>query len=190
MATAIRVIYALAIGIFVVMTIAFGIVSFYEQPERPEYPRRTTVARPLTQPGVELSEAEKTQLAEWQAAQEAAQEASSMEYDAANEIYEDEMAIYSRNALALVTLIGLVFIVGGMTAARALDTLRIGLMVGGLGSLLWGLGYAASDAGSVTMFIAALLALVVLGAFSHPGLRARLARTLRLGDTDEDPLAG
>ncbi len=185
MATAIRVVYALAIGIFVVMTVAFGIVSFYEQPERPEFPR-LTVARPLVTQGAEPSEVEKRQIEE----SEAEQEAARVEYDAANAIYEDEMAIYSRNALALVTLIGLVFIVGGMTAARALDTLRIGLMVGGLVSLLWGLGYAASDAGSVTMFIAALLALIVLGAFSHPALRARLARTLRLGDTDEDPLAG
>ena len=185
MANAIRAIYALAIGIFVVMTVAFGVVSFYEQPERPQFSRLTTVARPLTQPGVELSEAEKTQLAEWQAAQEAAQEAARVEYDAANEIYEDEMAIYSRNALALVTLIGLVFIIAGITVAGALDTLRIGLMVGGLASLLWGLGYAASDAGSVTMFIAALLALLVLGAFSHPTLRARLRGALRLGERDE-----
>jgi hypothetical protein len=35
------------------------------------------------------------------------------------------------------------------------------------------------------MFIAALLALLVLGAFSHPALRARLQRALRLGETDE-----
>jgi hypothetical protein len=41
MANAIRAIYALAIGIFVVMTVAFGVVSFYQQPERPEYPRIT-----------------------------------------------------------------------------------------------------------------------------------------------------
>jgi hypothetical protein len=101
------------------------------------------------------------------------------------EVYEDEKATYSRNALALVTLIGLVFVIGGITAASAPDTLRIGLMGGGLASLLWGLGYAASDASSVTMFIAALLALLVLGAFSHPALRARLRSTLRLGETDE-----
>lgn len=180
MATAIRVIYSLAIGIFVVMTVAFGVVSFYEQPDRPDFPRVTAVARPVG-PEASMTAEEKQQLVEFEAAQEAAR----VEYDAAYEIYEDEMATYSRNALALVTAIGLVFIVGGMTAARALDTLRIGLMIGGLVSLLWGLTYAASNAGSVTMFIAALLALLVLGAFSHPGLRTRLGRTLRLGETDE-----
>ena len=180
MANAIRVVYALAIGIFVVMTVAFGLVSFYQQPDRPEFPR-VAIARPFAQPGAELTEAEKKQVVEFDAAQEAAR----VEYDAAYEVYRDELATYSRNALALVTLIGLVFIIGGLTAAGALDTLRIGLMLGGLGSLLWGLGYAASDAGSVTMFIAALLALLVLGAFSHPELRARLRRAMRLGETDE-----
>lgn len=180
MATAIRVIYALAIAVFVVMTVGFGIVSFYEQPDRPDFPQRIAVARPVG-PEASFTEEEKQQLIEY----EAEQEANRVEYDAALEIYQDELAIYNRNVAALVTAIGLVFIVGGMTAARALDTLRIGLMIGGLVSLLWGLTYAASNAGSVTMFIAALLALLVLGGFSHPGLRARLGRTLRLGETDE-----
>ncbi|HJM74382.1 MAG TPA: hypothetical protein QGI71_00745 [Dehalococcoidia bacterium] len=122
MAVAIRVGYALAIGIFVLMTVASGLVSFYQQPDAPDFPRVTGVARPFAQPGVELTEAEKKQVAEFDAAQEAAQ----VEYDAAYELYKDELATYSRNALAVVTLIGLAFIVGGLTVAGALDTLRIG----------------------------------------------------------------
>ena len=47
------------------------------------------------------------------------------------------------------------------------------------------MGYAGSAAGSVTMFIAGLLALLVLGGFSHPTLRARLRGALRLGERDE-----
>jgi hypothetical protein len=72
MAIAIRSVYALTIGIFVVMTVAFRVIGFYQRPERPDFPRIAAVARPITQPGVELSEAEKKQLAEYQAAQDAA----------------------------------------------------------------------------------------------------------------------
>lgn len=95
--------------------------------------------------------------------------------------------------LAGVTVAGALLIVAGLTAAAVLDVLRIGLMFGGLLTVLWGLAYgAAGSAGSGTMFVAALAVLAVLAvlaALSHPALRQRFRGALRLGGPD-DLLAG
>ena len=92
--------------------------------------------------------------------------------------------------LAGVTVAGALLIVAGLTAAAVLDVLRIGLMFGGLLTVLWGLAYGvAGSAGSGTMFVAALAVLAVLAALSHPALRQRFRGALRLGGPD-DLLAG
>ena len=46
MATAIRIVYALAIGVFVVLTVGFGTVTFFPDPEQPEFPAELRALRP------------------------------------------------------------------------------------------------------------------------------------------------
>jgi len=165
-----RVIYVLGIALLVAMTAGFGLVTFYPEPDAPQYPidkRLPPIAAPaVAAPGATPTPEEIKQ-------QELAR-AAQIAYDVAWEQHQRDIQTHHRNALAVAVALGLVFLVGGILAAGALDVLRVGVMLGGLFTILWGLIYAASEAGSGTMFVAALLALVVLGSVATPGVRSRL----------------
>ena len=115
----------------------------------------------------------------------AAAEEARKAYDDAYEAYRQERADHVRRVLVAVMVIAAALLVAGVTAGAAVDVLRIGLMLGGLFTALWGLAYAAGDAGSGTMFVVALVVLLVLGSLSHPALRNRFRRALRLGHADD-----
>jgi hypothetical protein len=165
--TAARLIYVLAIGVLVAMTVGFGVVTFIPEPDPPEYPFFPIPARPAD--GTSVTPTEEEQIA--------AQEA----YDKAYREYEQEREEQRRIALGVTIPIALAFILAGLLATHALDVLRVGLMLGGLFSLIWGLIYAASEAGNGAMFVAALIALIVLGGVSVGPVRARVQSALRLG---------
>lgn len=180
MNTTIRVVYAVAIGIFVTLTVGFGTVTFFGGPEAPDFPREARSPLPVkpaegapqanaTPTPVEIRESEQARV----------------DYDDAYEQYRDDRAVHRRRVLAGVVVLGGTLLVVGVAVAGLVDVLRVGLMLGGLLTVIWGLIYAASDAGSGTLFVAALGVLVVLAAFSQPGVRARFRRVLRLDGADE-----
>ncbi len=184
MSTAIRVVYAVAIGVFVVLTVGFGAVTFAPGPERPEYPsdaRAVAVAVPPDRAPSSQTEEERAAAEQQRAEDEEARKA----YDAAYESYRQERGDHLRRVLIAVMVIVAALLVAGVTVGAAVDVLRIGMMLGGLFTALWGLAYAAEDAGSGTMFVVALAVLLVLSSLSSPALRDRFRRALRLGHADD-----
>lgn len=184
MSTAIRVVYAVAIGVFVVLTVGFGAVTFAPGPERPEFPtgpRVVGVALPPDRDPSSTTDEERAAAEKQRAEDEEAKKA----YDTAYESYRQERADHLRRVLVAVMLVAAALLVAGVTVGAAVDVLRIGMMIGGLFTALWGLAYAAEDAGSGTMFVVALVVLLVLGSLSSPALRHRLRRALRLGPADD-----
>lgn len=165
MQDAARWLYALAVGLFVVMTVGFGVVTFFPDPKAPQQfiPKP---AVPASAPGAAPAPALPPPADE--------QEAFQRTY----EQYQQDRSEHRRVALAIITIIAVGFVVGGVLATRALDVLGIGLMLGGLFTMLWGLVYAAADAGSGTMFGAALVALLVMIGLGVPAIRQRLQHAL------------
>ena len=184
MPTAIRIIYALAVGVFVVLTVAFGTLTFAPGPERPEFPEKLRFAEPRPVPLPEerpLTPAQAPPPAEEDAAATAARE----QYEDDSEQYREDRRTHRRRVLAAAAVLGGALVVAGIAVAGAIDVMRVGLMLGGLFTVLWAFAYAGGDAGSGTMFVAALAVLIVLGGLSHPALRGRLRGALRLGGADD-----
>jgi hypothetical protein len=170
MQSAVRFLYAIAVATFLVLAIAFGILTFYPSPEAPQYPAALVV--PASKSGAPVpAEATPT----------AAQQAYEQQYQA----YQSDRADHHRNVLLIATLLAAVAIVAGIAAAGALDVLRVGLMLGGLFTVLWALVYAGGEASTGVLFVAALLVLGILVALSQARARAWLGRTLRLGEGDD-----
>ena len=158
MQAAIRFLYALAVAIFLVLVIAFGILTFYPSPEAPRYP--DAIATPASKLDVPSGPSTEVQ----------------QQYQRDYETYQGKRADHHRNVLLIATLLAAVAIVGGIVAAGALDVLRVGLMLGGLFTVLWALIYAGGEAGTGVLFVAALVVLGILVTLSQSRARNWLGR--------------
>jgi hypothetical protein len=162
--SAVRFLYALAVAIFFLLAVVFGVLTFYPSPESPRYPESKPVAGGVYQPPTPAQQGE---------------------FDREYEAYEDDRDAHHRNVLLIATVLAALAIIGGVAAARALDVLRVGLMLGGLFTVIWALAYAGGAADTGVLFIAALLVLFALVALSQERVRTWLARTFRLGEGDD-----
>jgi len=170
MQTAARTLYILAIALLTVMTVGFGTVTFYEGPKMPEYPS-PRIVKPADGGGQSAAEIQE-------------QNEAQAKYDAEFKVYRDLNKAHARTELAIVTSIGLVVLLAGIGVPAAPDVLRVGLMLGGIFTVVWGLVKNASEAGSGIMFVVAALGLVILACFSLPTPRRVLARAFGGGETD------
>ena len=107
-----RVVYAVAIAIVLVLVVMFGVEAFYPSPQYPEYPE------PI--PAYDSPEYE-----EWE-----------QEWMEAWEEYEQETAIHERNIFFIVLPLGVVFAVVGNFIRRRLDIFGAGLILGGIGTMI------------------------------------------------------
>ena len=172
MQAAARTLYVLALALLVVMTVGFGQVTFYPGPEQPKNVRFAPVPA-LPEGAKQPPSADAEQ-----------QRAQQQQFEQQQEQYQQLRRAHARNALAIVTAVGVLVLIAGLTASAAADVLRVGLMLGGIFSVAWGLIASAGDAGSGTMFAVALLAMIVLGAFSLPASRRVLQRAFRISGAD------
>lgn len=165
----VRFLYAVAIALFLALTVGFGTLTFYPGPDRPEYPATVEMKfapAPNATPTPEYVEAMRR-------------------YEAADQQFQADEEVHHRNVLLAVTGIAALALLAGIAATAALDVLRAGVMLGALFSVLWGLTYGAGAAGRGVIFVAALLVLLLLGAASLEQVRGWLGRTLRLGSGED-----
>lgn len=171
MQTAARTLYVVALALLIVMTIGFGQVTFYPGPDAPT---DTMMASRIAPDG---TKAAPTVDAETQRKQQE-------EYDRVWEQYRQAQRHHARNALAIATTLGVLVLIGGVVASASPEVLRVGMMLGGIFTVAWGLISTAENAGSGTMFAVALLAMIALALFGLPGPRRILQRTFRLSGAD------
>lgn len=169
MRTAVRFLYAVAIALFLALTVGFGTLTFYPGPDRPEYPVEAEM-RVAPAPG---------------ATPDPKQAEAQQKYAEENKRFEADEKVHRRNVLLVVTAVAAVALLAGIAAAAALDVLRAGVMLGALFSVLWALIYGANAAGQGAIFVAALVVLILLAAVSTERVRGWLGRTLRLGAGDD-----
>ncbi|RLT35822.1 MAG: hypothetical protein DWI59_01870 [Chloroflexi bacterium] len=173
MRTTIRLLYALAIAIFFVITVGFGTFTFYPGPERPTYPEQ------LQFPKAQPVAAAPTPDAQAEAAQQ--------------KFYEDQQAfesaerVHGGGVMLVAAATALIAIAVGLAASSLLDVLRAGVMLGGLLTAIWGVIYASSvNAASRPMiFVSTLTVLILLSVLSTERARHWLGRTMRLGVGDD-----
>jgi len=141
---AISIVYTLFLGLLLAVFVGFGIRTFYEPAEPPEYsePR-------FEQPEPELDEAQRIK-------QESV-------YQSEYEVYQSEMEVYHRNVSIASLLIAVGFLVFSLTVGLHIKVLSDGILLGGLFLLMYSIGrsFAAEDPGYsfVTLSVAFVIAL-------------------------------
>ena len=132
-----RVIYVVAIAVVLVLLVIAGVEAFYPAPQYPEYPERPP---PYDSPEYE----------EW--------EQEWMEVQAE---YQQEATIHDKNMFFIVLPLGLLFAVGGTFIQRRVNIFGAGLILGGLGTMIYAI--TPYDLDNILRFagIAATLAVLV-----------------------------
>jgi hypothetical protein len=108
-----RIIYVVAIAILLVLLVIAGVEAFYPTPPYPEYPQNPP---PYDTPEYE----------EWE-----------QEWMEVQEEYRQEAAIHDRNIFFIVLPLGVLFTVGGTFIRRRLGIFGAGLILGGLGTIIY-----------------------------------------------------
>ena len=159
--------YSLTVGILLVLFVILGTRTFYDEPEEPRYPSGMPPStkdlycdftdqcylngRPLTpQEEQQLLTADEREFIKGQREQYRQQRQ-----------YEDERADYHRNVFIIASVLGVAAVAGGLAIFRRVEAMPLGLVLGGLGVVIFGWAQAAEDFDEIGM--APLFAVVAVG---------------------------
>ena len=185
MATAFKMAYSLVVAVLFVFFVVFGILTFYEEPRPPARP-----VEPYLAPGEEplscdfeahcfkgereLTREDEAQLSEGERLfiQER------REFYQRYQDYEDDEADHDRNVSVLATALGVTAVVVGLYLFQRIEALPLGLLVGGIGVVLFGWAHAAEEFGETGMaplfaVVAVGLAIVLAAGYRFLGLARR-----------------
>jgi hypothetical protein len=141
-----RVIYVLAIAVALVLLVVAGVEAFYPAPQYPEYPDYTEPAPAYNS----------TEYREWQQEWEEQQQ----EWMQLLEEYRQETAGRDKNIFFIVLPLGAIFAVVGTFVQRRQDIFGAGLILGGIGTMVFAV--VPYDLGSLPRFIGVAVILAVL----------------------------
>ena len=152
----------MAIGVLIVLLVIFGVEAFYPAPPRPTPPVFPPVVLEPNrdgpeQPCVILYPGPDDQASdEWQQAWDEWKQ----EWDSLYEEYRRELSLHHRNIFLVVLPLGALLAVGGTFLRRRLDIFGAGLILGGMGTMIYAIVPSALD--SLLRFVGIAVALVVL----------------------------
>jgi hypothetical protein len=144
-----KVVYVLAIAALLIALVVMGVEAFYPSPQYPEYPGYPPYPEPM--PAYNSTEYEEWEQ-EWREAEE--------EYQQALEEYRQESAAHDRNIFFIVLPLGVVFAVVGTFIQRRLGIFGAGLILGGMGTMIFAI--VPDDLDNMLRFIGIAVALAVL----------------------------
>jgi hypothetical protein len=132
-----RVIYVLAIAVALALLVVAGVQAFYPAPSYPEY----------NPPPVDYNS---TEYQEWQ-----------QEWTEAVAVYEQEAVLHDKNVFLIVLPLGVVFAIVGTFLQRRQGIFGAGLILGGIGTMIFAL--TPGDLDNILRFagIAATLAVLI-----------------------------
>jgi hypothetical protein len=132
-----RVIYVLAIAVALVLLVVAGVQAFYPAPSYPEYDPPTW-------------DYNSTEYQEWE-----------QEWTEAVAVYEEEAAVHGRNIFLIVLPLGVMFAVVGTFVQRRTSIFGAGLILGGIGMMIFAV--TPYDLDNIPKFIgiAAILAVLI-----------------------------
>lgn len=138
----IRYIYTFFVGLFLAIFVGMGIAVFYESPKAPEPPSWYE------------SMVEKKEPTEAEKQEEKAFNARQKEYD-------QQMWHYNRNASLIVLVCAVVILTISLALSEKLGVIADGLLLGGIFSLLYGIGRGMATDSNKYRFLVAALGLVI-----------------------------
>ncbi len=150
----IKLFYAVAISCLLILFVAFGVRTVYNAPQEPEYPQSpigVRVPSPVTSGEV--------------SAEVAKYEEEQRRYQEEYERYSDRRADYRRNVFVVVAALGIIAVASGLAIPGRLDAIRLGLVLGGLGTILYGVVQAGEDldeAGPALILVVAAIGLSLI----------------------------
>jgi hypothetical protein len=144
-----RVIYVMAIAGLLIALVIAGVRAFYPDPQYPEHPGYPEYPMPM--PAYNSTEYE-----EWQQEYEEWQQ----EYQEIQEEYRQEVAVHDKNVFLFVLPLGVVFAVVGIFLQRKLDIFGTGLILGGIGTMIFAI--VPYDLDNILRFIGVAVILAVL----------------------------
>jgi len=121
-----RVVYVLAIAGLLIALVIAGVEAFYPDPQHPEYPEHPAYLMPPL-------DYDSPEYEEWQQEYEEWQQ----EYEEIQEEYRQEVAAHDKNVFLIVLPLGAVFAVVGTSVQRRLDIFGAGLILGGMGTMIF-----------------------------------------------------
>lgn len=131
-----RGVYVVAIAGLLIALVIIGVEAFYPAPPYPDYPERPPAYN-------------STEYEEWE-----------QEWMEVQEEYWQEEAIHDKNVFFIVLPLGVLFAVGGTFIRRRLDIFGAGLILGGLGTIIYTTAPGGLD--NKLRFIGIAVALAVL----------------------------
>jgi len=141
-----RVIYVLAIAVALVLLVVAGVEAFYPSPQYPEYPE-------YSMPPLDYNS---TEYQEWQQEWEEQQQ----EWMQLLEDYRQEAAARDKNIFFIVLPLGAVLAIAGTFVQRRQDIFGAGLILGGMGTMIFAV--IPYDLDSIPRFIGVAVILAVL----------------------------
>ena len=162
-------------GILITMFVAFGISVFYEPPElETAEDASPVVVRPPSPPSYESPEYQ-----EWEEEQQELMDERQEYWEA----YADAMRVYHRNVLFIVYPFGLLFTTLGLVLRPRLDIIKPGLLLGGVGTIIFAVSQGFGDISNALRFGAIAIGLAVL---IFLGYRTLLERRQPSNSTTEE----
>ena len=138
-----RALYVITIGLLLAGVVGFGFSAFYPAPDYPDTP----VELRYPSANGELTDEQK-----------AAQE----QYDADSKAAQDKLGDYNRNLAIGLIVVSLVIMAVSILGLGNIEVIGDGMALGGVFTLLYGLGRAMAVGDDKIRFIAVLVGLVIL----------------------------
>jgi len=131
-----RVVYVLGIAVALALLVVFGVQAFYPDPSYPEYDPPTW-------------DYDSPEYEEWE-----------QEWMEMQEEYRQEAAVHDKNVFLIVLPLGVMFAVGGTFLQRRLDIFGAGLILGGIGTMIFAI--VPYDLEAIPRFVGIAVTLAVL----------------------------
>lgn len=134
-----KVIYTIFLGLILATFIGIGIATFYPAPKAPDYPTSLMKPAPVASPGQTLAPAEKQQQDQQTKAQ--------TDFEAAQKDYQQKSELYGRNVSIIATIAAVLILIISLTFMRGILLIADGLLLGGVFTLLYGIGWGLAQSG-------------------------------------------
>jgi lipopolysaccharide export LptBFGC system permease protein LptF len=160
MQTVFKVVYSLVVAILFVLTVILGTRTLYAEPEEPQYryspgwggsdPTYCDPDGRCFKAGRELTEADEVSLTQ-----------EERTYVQEQQQFAEDRKDYHRNVFIVASVFAVAAAAVGLYLFRRVEAMPLGLLLGGLGVLIFGWVQAADDFGEISM--APLFAVVAAG---------------------------
>lgn len=137
-----KLIYTVFLGVILAIFVGVGVSVFYPEPEYPEAPDIVKYGPYENRTPV-------------QNAQEEAYNRKVATFE------EDEMQPYNRNVSIIATVVAVLFLVVGVMYSQKLDVVADGMLLGGIFTLLYGMGRGIASQDEVFRFIVVVVGVAV-----------------------------